>query len=56
MSDLQKARWIDHAFHAVLVLLVGLWFLYPPQRIGDVPQKPPQAREAAVPVKPWGLP
>jgi hypothetical protein len=56
MSDLQKARWIDHAFHAVLVLLVGLWFLFPPQRIGEAQHNLPQAREASAPVKPWGLP
>jgi hypothetical protein len=56
MSDLQKARWIDHAFHTVLVLLVGLWFVYPPQRIGEQQYNSPQTREASAPVKQWGLP
>jgi hypothetical protein len=33
MSDKRKARLVDDAFRLMLVLLVGLWALYPPQRI-----------------------
>jgi hypothetical protein len=52
MSELQKGRWLDRAFQAVLVLLVGLWMLYPPQRIGETPQGPAPGRQAASPSSP----
>jgi hypothetical protein len=59
MNDLRKERWLDRAFHAALALLVGLWVLYPPQRIADTQDKPSPGFQAA-PSKPalaktWGL-
>ena len=33
MSHLDKTRWADRAFLLLLTLLLGIWFLFPPQRI-----------------------
>jgi hypothetical protein len=57
MSHLDKTRWADRAFLLLLALLVGVWFLFPPQRI-DPPQggKGPYAVEAAGPAKPRATP
>jgi hypothetical protein len=33
MSDLRRGHWPDLAFKAILLLLVGLWMVFPPQQI-----------------------
>jgi hypothetical protein len=53
MSHLAKTRWADRAFLLLLVLLAGVWMLFPPQRID--PQKVgngPSVTQAAGPAKP----
>jgi hypothetical protein len=52
MSHLAKTHWADRTFLLLLVLLAGVWMLFPPQRI-DPPKvgKDSSAIEAAAPGK-----
>jgi hypothetical protein len=53
MSYLAKTRWADRAFLLLLMLLAGVWMVFPPQRI-DPPKVGDglSVSEAAVPAKP----
>jgi hypothetical protein len=53
MSHLDKTRWADRAFLLLLLLLAGVWMLFPPQRI-DPPMtnKVSSAIEVAGPAGP----